>query len=190
VSRKPHLLIILDGFGHSESSDSNAIRAARMPHWQALLASCPHGLISGSGEDVGLPDGQMGNSEVGHMNLGAGRVVYQDFTRITKAIRDDEFASNPAISGAVAKAVAAGKSVHILGLLSAGGVHSHEDHLHAMVDAAVAQGAQQIYVHAFLDGRDTPPRSAEPSLAGHGGAFACHGQGAHRHRHRALFRDG
>jgi len=165
VARKPHLLIILDGFGHSESSDSNAIRAARMPHWQALLQSCPHGLISGSGEDVGLPDGQMGNSEVGHMNLGAGRVVYQDFTRITKAIRDGEFAANPAISGAVAKAVAAGKAVHILGLLSPGGVHSHEDHLHAMVDAAVAQGAQQVYVHAFLDGRDTPPRSAEPSLA-------------------------
>lgn len=162
--RKPHLLIILDGFGHSESSDSNAIRAAQMPHWQALLASCPNGLISGSGEDVGLPDGQMGNSEVGHMNLGAGRVVYQDFTRITKAIRDDEFASNPAISSAVDKAVTAGKAVHILGLLSAGGVHSHEDHLHAMVDVAVAQGAQQVYVHAFLDGRDTPPRSAEPSL--------------------------
>ena len=165
MARKPHLLIILDGFGHSESSDSNAISAAQMPHWQALLQSCPHGLISGSGEDVGLPDGQMGNSEVGHMNLGAGRVVYQDFTRITKAIRDGEFASNPAIAGAVAKAVAAGKAVHILGLLSAGGVHSHEDHLHAMVDAAVAQGAQQVYVHAFLDGRDTPPRSAEPSLA-------------------------
>ena len=164
MSRKPHLLIILDGFGHSESSDSNAISAAQMPHWQALLQSCPHGLISGSGEDVGLPDGQMGNSEVGHMNLGAGRVVYQDFTRITKAIRDGEFAANPAIAGAVAKAVAGNKAVHILGLLSPGGVHSHEDHLHAMVDVAVAQGAQRVYVHAFLDGRDTPPRSAEPSL--------------------------
>jgi len=164
VPRKPHLLIILDGFGHSESSDSNAIRAANMPHWQALLASCPNGLISGSGEDVGLPDGQMGNSEVGHMNLGAGRVVYQDFTRITKAIRDGEFATNPVIAGAVAKAVSHGKAVHILGLLSPGGVHSHEDHLHAMVDAAIAQGAQRVYVHAFLDGRDTPPRSAEPSL--------------------------
>lgn len=164
MSRKPHLLIILDGFGHSESSDSNAVSAAQMPHWQALLKSCPHGLISGSGEDVGLPDGQMGNSEVGHMNLGAGRVVYQDFTRITKAIRDGEFAANPAIAGAVAKAVAGNKAVHILGLLSPGGVHSHEDHLHAMVDAAVAQDARQVYVHAFLDGRDTPPRSAEPSL--------------------------
>ncbi len=165
MSRKPHVLIILDGFGHSETSTSNAVKAARMPNWQALLASTPHGLISGSGEDVGLPDGQMGNSEVGHVNLGAGRVVYQDFTRITKAIREGEFQTNPVLCAAVDKAVQAGRAVHVMGLLSPGGVHSHEDHLHAMVDLAAARGAEAIYVHAFLDGRDTPPRSAEPSLA-------------------------
>lgn len=163
--RKPHVLIILDGFGHSETSTSNAIAAANMPNWRSLLAECPHGLISGSGEDVGLPDGQMGNSEVGHMNLGAGRVVYQDFTRVTKAIRDGEFAQNAVITTAVDKAVKNHGAVHIMGLLSPGGVHSHEDHLHAMVDVAVARGAERVYVHAFLDGRDTPPRSAEASLA-------------------------
>ncbi|MFZ5561503.1 MAG: 2,3-bisphosphoglycerate-independent phosphoglycerate mutase [Pseudomonadota bacterium] len=165
VFRKPFVLVVLDGFGHSDNPHSNAILAARTPNWDRLLRENPHGLISGSGEDVGLPDGQMGNSEVGHMNLGAGRVVYQDFTRITKAIRDGEFFENPVITGGVDKAVQAGKAVHILGLLSPGGVHSHEDHLHAMVDLAAQRGAQQIYVHAFLDGRDTPPKSAEPSLA-------------------------
>lgn len=163
--RKPHVLIVLDGFGHSETSDSNAILAARTPNWDRLLQENPHGLISGSGEDVGLPDGQMGNSEVGHMNLGAGRVVYQDFTRITKAIREGEFFRNPVITGVVDQAVQAGRAVHILGLLSPGGVHSHEDHLAAMVDLAVQRGAQAVYVHAFLDGRDTPPRSAQASLA-------------------------
>ncbi|MCC2638521.1 MAG: phosphoglyceromutase [Moraxellaceae bacterium] len=165
ASRKPYVLIVLDGFGHSDNPDSNAILAARTPNWDRLLRENPHGLISGSGEDVGLPEGQMGNSEVGHMNLGAGRVVYQDFTRITKAIRDGDFFHNPVITAAVDKAVSAGRAVHILGLLSPGGVHSHEDHLVAMVDLAVQRGAQQVYVHAFLDGRDTPPRSAEPSLA-------------------------
>lgn len=165
ATRKPYVLIILDGFGHSEDPRSNAIMAARKPNWDRILRENPHGLISGSGEDVGLPDGQMGNSEVGHMNLGAGRVVYQDFTRITKAIRDGEFFHNPVITAAVDKAVQAGKAVHVLGLLSPGGVHSHEDHLLAMVDLAAQRGAQRIYVHAFLDGRDTPPRSAEPSLA-------------------------
>lgn len=164
ASRKPYVLIVLDGFGHSDNPDSNAIMAAHTPNWDRLLRENPHSLISGSGEDVGLPDGQMGNSEVGHMNLGAGRVVYQDFTRVTKAIRDGDFFTNPAITAAVDKAVAAGRSVHILGLLSGGGVHSHEDHLAAMVDLAAQRGATRIYVHAFLDGRDTPPKSAQPSL--------------------------
>lgn len=177
MTRKPHVLIILDGFGHSETSESNAILAAHMPNWQRLLQECPHGLVSGSGEDVGLPDGQMGNSEVGHMNLGAGRVVYQDFTRVTKAIRDGDFFDNEVICQAVDKAVAAGRAVHILGLLSQGGVHSHEDHLHAMVDLAERRGATQIYVHAFLDGRDTPPRSAEPSLAAMEAHLARTGKG-------------
>ncbi|UMZ12497.1 2,3-bisphosphoglycerate-independent phosphoglycerate mutase [Pseudomonas sp. MPFS] len=161
---KPLVLMILDGFGHSESHESNAVYAANKPVLDRLCASVPNGLISGSGMDVGLPDGQMGNSEVGHMNLGAGRVVYQDFTRVTKAIRDGEFFENPTLCAAVDKAVAAGKAVHILGLLSDGGVHSHQDHLVAMAELAFKRGAEKIYLHAFLDGRDTPPKSAQSSI--------------------------
>ncbi|MCP8467371.1 2,3-bisphosphoglycerate-independent phosphoglycerate mutase [Pseudomonas sp. ZM23] len=174
---KPLVLIILDGFGHSDSPEYNAIYAAKKPNWDRLLASQPHGLISGSGMDVGLPDGQMGNSEVGHMNLGAGRVVYQDFTRVTKAIRDGEFFENPVITEAVDKAAGAGKAVHILGLLSDGGVHSHQDHLVAMAELAARRGAEKIYLHAFLDGRDTPPKSAEPSLKLLDDTFARLGKG-------------
>lgn len=161
---KPLVLMILDGFGHSDNPEFNAIHAANKPVYDRLLASQPHGLISGSGMDVGLPDGQMGNSEVGHMNLGAGRVVYQDFTRVTKSIRDGDFFENPNICAAVDKAVAAGNAVHILGLLSDGGVHSHQDHLVAMAELAVKRGAEKIYLHAFLDGRDTPPKSAQHSI--------------------------
>ncbi|CAD5105921.1 2,3-bisphosphoglycerate-independent phosphoglycerate mutase [Zestomonas carbonaria] len=174
---KPLVLIILDGFGHSDSPDYNAILAAHTPVYDRLRASQPHGLISGSGMDVGLPDGQMGNSEVGHMNLGAGRVVYQDFTRVTKAIRDGEFFENPVITGAVDKAVAAGKAVHIMGLLSDGGVHSHQDHLVAMAELAARRGAEKIYLHAFLDGRDTPPRSAQGSIELLDATFARLGKG-------------
>lgn len=162
--RRTTALLILDGFGYSESSASNAIAAADTPTWDKLWHQNPHNLVSGSGIDVGLPDGQMGNSEVGHMNLGAGRVVYQDFTRITKAIADASFFTNSIITTTVDKAIAANKAVHILGLLSPGGVHSHEDHILAMIDLAAQRGAKSIYVHAFLDGRDTPPRSAEASL--------------------------
>ena len=161
---KPVVLMILDGFGYSESPESNAIMAANTPVWDRLWASAPRTLISGSGMDVGLPDGQMGNSEVGHMNLGAGRVVYQDFTRVTKAIADGEFFDNAAICAAVDRAVAAGRAVHIMGLVSPGGVHSHEEQIVAMIELAARRGASQIQVHAFLDGRDTPPRSAAPSL--------------------------
>lgn len=161
---KPLVLMILDGFGHSENPEFNAIHAARTPVYDRLLATQPHGLISGSGMDVGLPEGQMGNSEVGHMNLGAGRVVYQDFTRVTKSIRDGEFFHNPSICTVVDKAVGSGKAVHILGLLSDGGVHSHQDHLVAMAELAARRGADKIYLHAFLDGRDTPPKSAQASI--------------------------
>ncbi|MEY4516650.1 MAG: phosphoglycerate mutase [Pseudomonadota bacterium] len=161
--RTPHVLMILDGFGHREAIEDNAILAAKTPNLDAIRAQHPHGLISGSGEDVGLPDGQMGNSEVGHMNLGAGRVLYQDFTRITKAIRTGEFFQEPMLTRAVDDANATGGVVHVLGLLSSGGVHSHEDHIIAMCELAIARGAT-VYVHAFLDGRDTPPKSAEPSL--------------------------
>ncbi|WP_257293878.1 2,3-bisphosphoglycerate-independent phosphoglycerate mutase [Endozoicomonas sp. YOMI1] len=163
--RTPTALIILDGYGYREEKDSNAILAAKTPVMDRLWQENPHSFVSGSGMDVGLPSGQMGNSEVGHMNLGAGRVVYQELTRITKAIQDGGFYENEVITGVVDKAIHAGKAVHIMGLVSPGGVHSHEDHIHAMVELVTRRGAKEVYVHAFLDGRDTPPRSAESSLA-------------------------
>ncbi len=164
ANKKSMVLIILDGWGYREDSDSNAIFHAKTPILDNLKANYPHMLIGTSGMAVGLPEGQMGNSEVGHVNLGAGRVVYQNFTRITKAIDDGEFASNPALCHAVDSATANNNAVHIFGLLSPGGVHSHEDHLIAMIELAKARGANKVYLHAFLDGRDTPPRSAEASL--------------------------
>jgi 2,3-bisphosphoglycerate-independent phosphoglycerate mutase len=163
--RKPMVLVVLDGWGHRAETDNNAIANARTPVWNGLLQDCPNTLIETSGMAVGLPDGQMGNSEVGHMTLGAGRVVYQQLTRMTKAIRDGKFFTNPAYCDAVDKAVKAGKAVHILGLLSPGGVHSHEEHIFAMIQLAAQRGAKRVYVHAFLDGRDTPPQSAAPSVA-------------------------
>ena len=162
--KKPLVLMILDGWGHREDTQSNAILAANTPVLDNLWATRPHTLISASGLDVGLPDGQMGNSEVGHVNLGAGRIVYQDFTRITKAINDGEFDSTPALVENIDKAVSAGKAVHIMGLLSPGGVHSHEDHIVASIELAAKRGAKKVYFHAFLDGRDTPPRSAKASI--------------------------
>ncbi|MDW7547324.1 2,3-bisphosphoglycerate-independent phosphoglycerate mutase [Pseudoalteromonas peptidolytica] len=163
AKKKPLVLMILDGWGYREESESNAILAANTPVLDELWRSAPHTLISGSGLDVGLPDGQMGNSEVGHVNLGAGRVVYQDFTRITKAIDDGEFEHNPALVENIDKAVAQDKAVHLMGLLSPGGVHSHEDHIVAAIKLAAERGAT-VYLHAFLDGRDTPPRSAQASI--------------------------
>ena len=161
---KPLLLLVLDGWGYSENPDSNAILNASTPVWDHLWADYPHTLIRSSGNAVGLPDDQMGNSEVGHMTLGAGRVVYQDYTRITRAIEDGSFAANPALLGAIDAAVAEDKAVHVMGLLSPGGVHSHEAHLKAAVRLAADRGAEHILVHAFLDGRDTPPRSASASI--------------------------
>lgn len=163
-NKKSMVLIILDGWGHRESTQSNAIFHANTPVLDGLKAQYPNMLIQTSGMAVGLPEGQMGNSEVGHVNLGAGRVVYQEFTRITKAIADDEFRHNPALCQAVDKAVNLGKAVHVFGLLSPGGVHSHEQHIFAMLDMAKQRGASKIYLHAFLDGRDTPPRSALSSI--------------------------
>ena len=159
------LLVILDGFGHREAPADNAILAADTPHLDALVADSANTLISGSGLDVGLPEGQMGNSEVGHMSLGAGRIVYQSITRIDQAIAAGDFIQNPAYLEAIDNAVSAGNAVHIMGLLSPGGVHSHEAHIFAALQLAAARGAKQLYLHAFLDGRDTPPRSATASLA-------------------------
>ncbi len=177
MSKKTVALFILDGFGYSETSQSNAIEAANCPTWDHLWTNYPHTLVKTSGLAVGLPDGQMGNSEVGHMNLGAGRIVYQNFTRISKAIDDGDFFENTALTNAVDKAVANNKAVHILGLLSPGGVHSHEDHIVAMIESAAKRGAQKVYVHAFLDGRDTPPRSAKPSLEKIAAKFTALGNG-------------
>lgn len=165
ADHKPTVLIILDGWGHSDNPEANAIAAANTPTWDKLWKEAPHTLISGSGMDVGLPDGQMGNSEVGHMTIGAGRTVYQDLTRISKSINEGDFFTNAVLLNAVDEAMRSNGAIHLIGLLSPGGVHSHEDHFHAMIELAAQRGAQHIYVHAFLDGRDTPPRSAEDSLA-------------------------
>lgn len=177
VTKKPMVLVILDGYGYREDQQDNAIFNAKTPVMDALWAKRPHTLVDASGLEVGLPDRQMGNSEVGHVNLGAGRIVYQDLTRLDVEIKERTFFSNPALAGAVDNAVAQNKAVHIMGLLSAGGVHSHEDHILAMVELAAARGAEKIYLHAFLDGRDTPPRSAESSLKRFEEKFAELGKG-------------
>ncbi len=156
----PTLLIVLDGFGINPRRDHNAIALARTPVWDGFLARYPHTRLDASGLAVGLPAGQMGNSEVGHTTLGAGRVVYQDIVRIGAAIDDGTFFSNRALVGAVDAAKAAGGTLHVMGLVSDGGVHSLTAHALAVVDLAVRRGLDRIQVHAFLDGRDVPPRSA------------------------------
>jgi 2,3-bisphosphoglycerate-independent phosphoglycerate mutase len=158
------LLLILDGFGYRTDPDSNAILAARKPNWDALWQAYPHTLIQASEKHVGLPSSQMGNSEVGHLNIGAGRIVYQDLSRVDVAIEDGSFFANPVLLDAIAAAKKNNGALHIMGLLSAGGVHSHEQHIFAMLEMAAKNGLTKIYLHAFLDGRDTPPKSAAPSL--------------------------
>lgn len=177
VSKKPMVLVILDGYGYREDKQDNAILNAKTPVMDSLWAQRPHTLIDASGLEVGLPDRQMGNSEVGHVNLGAGRIVYQDLTRLDVEIKERTFFANPVLTAAVDKAVAANKAVHIMGLMSPGGVHSHEDHIMAMVELAAERGATAIYLHAFLDGRDTPPRSAEATLKRFEDKFATLGKG-------------
>ncbi|MHB9116714.1 MAG: 2,3-bisphosphoglycerate-independent phosphoglycerate mutase [Burkholderiales bacterium] len=173
----PVLLIILDGFGYREGGADNAIAKARKPNWDRFWNSYPHTTIKTSEASVGLPSGQMGNSEVGHLNIGAGRVVYQDLTRINLAIDRGHLKTNPALSLAVNTAKESGSALHIFGLLSDGGVHSQEAHIHAMLDMAVAAGLKKIYLHAFLDGRDTPPQSAEIYLRRAEEKLAAHGVG-------------
>ncbi len=173
----PSLLLILDGWGHRDATDHNAIALARTPVWDKLLGNNPHTLIHTSGMKVGLPDGQMGNSEVGHMNLGAGRVVYQSLTRINKAISDGEFFANPVLNAAVDQALQHDSQLHIIGLLSDGGIHSHEDQIAAMIALAAQKGCNKIRLHALLDGRDTPPRCAEASLKKFSTLFATHRNG-------------
>ncbi|NHQ85056.1 2,3-bisphosphoglycerate-independent phosphoglycerate mutase [Iodobacter sp. HSC-16F04] len=157
---KPVLLLILDGFGYREETADNAIAAAKKPHLDRLFATCPWTTINASEEYVGLPKGQFGNSEVGHLNIGAGRVLQQDISRIDCDVADGSIGQNTVFAAAIEQAKSSGKTLHILGLISDGGVHSHEAHINALVAAASDAGAGQINVHAFLDGRDTPPRSA------------------------------
>ena len=156
-------LVILDGWGIRPATQGNAVRLARTPVMDRLLATYPSATLTTCGEAVGLPAGQMGNSEVGHLNLGAGRIVYQDLTRIDKALVDGELGKNPVVQATFARARKKG-TLHFIGLLSPGGVHSHERHLHALLRLAAEGGVKRIRVHAFLDGRDTPPRSAMKSI--------------------------
>lgn len=157
---KPALLLILDGFGHRLDGDDNAIAAARTPNLDRLRQLYAYGTINASEGFVGLPSGQFGNSEVGHLNIGAGRVVQQDISRIDCDIEAGHFGENPVLREAIDSAATTGHTLHVLGLLSDGGVHSHENHIHALIRTAQAAGVKSILIHAFLDGRDTPPQSA------------------------------
>lgn len=158
---KPLLLMILDGWGYSPAYEGNAIAQANKPNFDQILHNYPHTLIKASGEAVGLPTGQMGNSEVGHLNIGAGRVVYQELTRIFKAIRNGDFAKNPVINHAMNRVKDGSGALHLMGLLSDGGVHSHMEHLFALLKMAKDNGINKVFIHAFLDGRDVLPQSAK-----------------------------
>ncbi|OGT38585.1 MAG: phosphoglycerate mutase (2,3-diphosphoglycerate-independent) [Gammaproteobacteria bacterium RIFCSPHIGHO2_12_FULL_37_14] len=160
----PLILVILDGWGYREDATFNAIAAARKPNWDYLWQHYPHTLLAGSGCSVGLPAGQMGNSEVGHLTMGAGRIIHQDLTRIDQAIESGEFFNNPILISALNQVKNSKQSLHIMGLLSPGGVHSHEKHIVALVTLAASLGLSRVYLHVFLDGRDTPPRSAKGSI--------------------------
>ncbi|OHB28285.1 MAG: phosphoglycerate mutase (2,3-diphosphoglycerate-independent) [Desulfuromonadaceae bacterium GWB2_53_15] len=164
MSKKPLLLMILDGWGINPNPAHNAVALAKTPNLTRLLAEYPHVQINTSGMAVGLPEGQMGNSEVGHLNIGAGRVVYQDLTRITKAILDGDFFTNPVLLECIAKTKASGGRLHLAGLLSDGGVHSHNTHLYALLELAKQAGLTDVFVHCLLDGRDTPPQSGAEYL--------------------------
>jgi 2,3-bisphosphoglycerate-independent phosphoglycerate mutase len=161
---KPLVLLILDGWGHSCDDSHNAIAKANTPQWDSWWQHYPHTLLDASGHCVGLPDKQMGNSEVGHMHIGSGRITCQDYTRINQAIKDNDFFNNDVLIGAIETAKKNNKAIHIMGLLSSGGVHSHENHLLALIDLLAQKKFSNAYIHAFLDGRDTSPKSAKESL--------------------------
>ena len=161
MSKKPVVLMVLDGYGLSDQTEGNAIAMANTPVMDGLMKECPFVKGQASGLAVGLPDGQMGNSEVGHMNIGAGRIVYQDLTRITKSIEDGDFFENKALLDAMENCKKNDSDLHLWGLLSDGGVHSHITHLYGLLEMAKRQGLTKVYVHAFLDGRDTPPASGK-----------------------------
>jgi 2,3-bisphosphoglycerate-independent phosphoglycerate mutase len=175
--KKPVVLTILDGFGYREDQKANAIAMANTPCWDALCANNPMTLLDCSGEVVGLPDDQMGNSEVGHLHIGSGRFVYQELSRVNREVRDGHFFNNEVLCQAVDAAIAKDKALHVMGLLSTGGVHSHELQIFAMLELAAKRGLKKIYLHAFLDGRDVPPRSAASSLQAAEEKFAQLGVG-------------
>ncbi|HOO24982.1 MAG TPA: 2,3-bisphosphoglycerate-independent phosphoglycerate mutase [Clostridiales bacterium] len=163
--KKPYLLCIMDGFGNNPDTKCNAVKAAKKPNLDRLMAENPYTYIGASGMDVGLPDGQMGNSEVGHTNIGAGRVVYQELTRISKSITDGDFFENKVLLGAVENCKKHGSALHLCGLLSDGGVHSHNSHLYALLELAKKEGLDEVYVHCLMDGRDVPPTSGRDYIA-------------------------
>ena len=161
MSKRPTVLMILNGYGLNEKKEANAIAEAKTPVMDKLMAECPFVKGNASVMAVGLPEGQMGNSEVGHLNMGAGRIVYQELTRITKEIQDGDFFENKALIHAMENAKEKDSALHMYGLLSDGGVHSHNTHLYALLEMAKRQGLKKVYVHCFLDGRDTPPESGK-----------------------------
>ncbi len=165
MSKKPTVLMILDGYGLNERHDGNAVYEAKTPVMDKLMAECPFVKGNASGMAVGLPEGQMGNSEVGHLNMGAGRIVYQELTRITKEIQDGEFFQNAAFKEAVANCKKNDSALHLYGLVSDGGVHSHNTHIYGLLELAKREGLSKVYVHCFLDGRDTPPTSGKDYVA-------------------------
>ena len=161
MRKKPVVLMILDGYGLNERKDHNAVAEANTPVMDSLMKDCPFVKGNASGMAVGLPEGQMGNSEVGHLNMGAGRIVYQELTRITKEIQDGTFFENPALLDAVNNCKKNNSSLHLYGLVSDGGVHSHNTHIYGLLELAKRNGLEKVYVHCFLDGRDTPPASGK-----------------------------
>lgn len=165
MEKKTTMLMILDGFGINEKEEGNAVKLANIPNLNRILKQYPNTIIHTSGLDVGLPEGQMGNSEVGHTNIGAGRIIYQELTRITKSIEDGDFFSIPELVAAIENCKKNNSKLHIMGLLSDGGVHSHQRHLFALLELAKRKDFENVYVHCFLDGRDTPPASAEGYIA-------------------------
>ncbi|OUR68803.1 phosphoglycerate mutase (2,3-diphosphoglycerate-independent) [Cycloclasticus sp. 46_83_sub15_T18] len=177
LAKRPIVLMILDGFGHSEAGDFNAINAANTPTWDELWATRPRALLDCSGSAVGLPDRQMGNSEVGHLHLGAGRLLAQTFTQLNDEVASAEFKKNTVLCGMLDGVVNDDKALHVIGLVSPGGVHSHENHIQAMLEMAAEKGVKKLYLHAILDGRDTPPQSAQASLEKMDALFARLGVG-------------
>lgn len=175
--KRPIVLMILDGFGYAESSNSNAINVANTPTWDSLWATQPKALLDCSGSSVGLPDRQMGNSEVGHLHLGAGRLLPQTLTQLNNEVSSGEFKKNKVLCDLVNDVIEKDKALHVIGLLSPGGVHSHEDHIQAMLELAAEKGVKKLYLHAVLDGRDTPPKSAQTSLEKIDGLFERLGVG-------------